>query len=316
MKVYILANEFLKVTILSYGATIQSIEMPNKEGKWENIVLGFERPEDYPEKNEVFFGSIVGRTAGRTENGILKIHDKEYLLDKNAQGKHSIHGGYTNWSQKEWEGLQEGNHLRLRCSSPHLESGYPGNVRAEVCYSLLGSTLEISYSMESDEDTYCNPTNHTYFALSGKHENSIETQNLVLKAKDYVKVNKETISLEISTVDGTAFDFRRGKSLQEALKAKEDQIQIVGQGLDHPFLTNYALLKDKESGRCVEVKTDRDCIVIYTANWLHSIGRKNHSGICFETQDMPSLSKFFPEKYEAKVGKEFVTKTSFHFFLE
>ena len=100
MEEFVLQNEKLRVTLLSYGAIIQKIEMPDKNGNWENIVLGFEKKEEYIEKNIPYFGAIVGRTAGRTKNGILKIGEKEYLLDKNANGKHSIHGGRDNLSQK------------------------------------------------------------------------------------------------------------------------------------------------------------------------------------------------------------------------
>lgn len=311
MQRYQLQNETLRITILSYGAIIQKIEMPNREGVWENIVLGFENPEDYRSKNIPYFGAVVGRTAGRTEKGILKVGEKEYLLDRNAGGKHSIHGGERNISRKEWEGIQEGNILTLKVKSPHLENGYPGNAEITVKYVLKGDCLEIHYSATSDLDTYFNLTNHSYFSLSGNAEDDIGEQILLLKAEEYMEVDEETIPKKIASVENGVFDFRQRKKLREIFESKEEQVRIVGGGIDHPFLTNYACLQDQTSGRRVEVTTDNQSIVVYTANWLHEIGRKNHTGICFEAQELPGLSKWKKEEYQT--GKTYQRKTIFRF---
>lgn len=313
MESYVLANEMLKVTILSYGAIIQKIEMQDKNGLWQNIVLGFESQEEYRSKNSAYFGAIVGRTAGRTENGILKIGEREYQLDKNADGKHSIHGGAKNLSNQEWFGKQEENSLLLGIRLPHLESGYPGNANIQVKYSLREDTLQIEYLATSDEETYFNLTNHTYFSLSGDSEKEIGNQYLTLKAKEYMEVDEEILPKKIASVKNTAFDFRVARKLQTIFKSDLEQVSIVGGGIDHPFLTNYVFLEDRESGRAVEVTTDNHAIVIYTANWLHEIGRKNHTGICFEAQELPSLYKFKPEEYQA--GKSYERKTRFRFFI-
>lgn len=312
MKSYVLANEKLKITILSYGAIIQKIEMPDQNGNWQNIVLGFEDKEEYKTKNLPYFGAVVGRTAGRTENGILKIGEKEYLLEKNANGKHSIHGGSKNLSNQEWLGIQEGNVLLCKIKSPHLENGYPGEAEIEVKYSLEGDSLHIEYFAKATEDTYFNLTNHTYFSLSGNPEEEIGKQYLTLRAKEYMEVNKDTIPTKIASVEKTIFDFQKAKALESVFNSDAEQVKIVGGGIDHPFLTDYALLEDRDSGRAVEVTTENQAIVIYTANWLHEIGRKNHTGICFEAQDLPSLVKFKSEEY--KIGKTYRRKTSFRFF--
>ncbi|EFS28868.2 aldose epimerase family protein [Fusobacterium gonidiaformans] len=314
MEEFVLQNEKLRVTLLSYGAIIQKIEMPDKNGNWQNIVLGFEKKEEYIEKNIPYFGAIVGRTAGRTKNGILKIGEKEYLLDKNANGKHSIHGGRYNLSQKYWKGEQNENRVLFSVESPHLENGYPGNANIQVEYSLEGDTLHLCYKAFSDEDTYFNLTNHSYFSLSGNPEEEIGEQYLTLQAKEYVEVDEDTIATQISSVENTVFDFRIRKQLKEIFQSQEKQVKIVGGGLDHPFLTQYAKLEDETSGRCLEVKTDNHAMVLYTANWLHEIGRKNHSGIALEAQELPCLSELKEKEYN--VGREYERKTSFRFYVD
>lgn len=312
MKSYVLANEMLRVTILSYGASIQKIEMQDKDGFWKNIVLGFEKKEEYKSKNSAYFGCVVGRTAGRTENGILRIREREYQLDRNEDGKHSIHGGAKNLSNQEWFGKQEENSLLLGIRLPHLESGYPGNADIQVKYSLREDTLQIEYLATSDEETYFNLTNHTYFSLSGDPEKEIGNQYLTLKAKEYMEVDEEILPKKIASVKNTAFDFQNARELKCIFESDSEQVSIVGGGIDHPFLTDYALLEDRESGRSVEVKTDNHAIVIYTGNFLHDIARKDHTGICFEAQELPSLYKFKPEEYQT--GKRYKRKTSFRFF--
>lgn len=314
MKEFVLQNDKLRVTLLSYGAIIQKIEMPDREGKWQNIVLGFEKKEDYITKNIPYFGAVVGRTAGRTRNGILRIGEKEYFLDKNASGKHSIHGGSHNLSQKYWKGEQEENRVTFVINSPHLENGYPGNTKIEIEYSLEEDTLKLHYRAYSDQDTYFNLTNHSYFSLSGNPEQDVGEQYLTLKADEYGEVDKETLPIKLSSVENTAFDFRFRKQIKELFNSQEEQVQIVGQGMDHPFVSNYAKLEDEESGRCIEITTDNNAMVIYTANWLHEIGRKDHTGIAFEAQELPCLSELKPKEY--KVGREYERKTSFRFYVD
>lgn len=311
---FTLQNEKLKITLLSYGAIIQKIEMPDREGKWKNIVLGFENKEDYITKNIPYFGAVVGRTAGRTRNAMLKVGEKEYLLDKNASEKHSIHGGRENLSQKYWKGKQEENRVTFTVNSPHLENGYPGNARIEVEYSLQDDILSIQYRASSDEDTYFNLTNHSYFSLSGNPNEEIGEQYLSLKADEYGEVDEETLPIRLVSVENTPFDFRHRKQLKELFKSQEEQVRIVGQGIDHPFVCNYAKLEDEGSGRCVEITTENKAMVIYTANWLHEIGRKNHTGIALEAQELPCLSELKAKEY--KVGREYERKTSFRFYVD
>ncbi|KDE65062.1 aldose 1-epimerase [Fusobacterium necrophorum DJ-1] len=314
MKEFVLQNEKLRVTLLSYGAIIQKIEMPDREGNWQNIVLGFEKKEEYLDKNSAYFGAVIGRTAGRTKNGVLKIGEKEYALDKNASGKHSIHGGSYNLSQKYWKGEQEENRVRFSIESPHLENGYPGNAKIEIEYSLEDDSLKLHYRACSDQDTYFNLTNHSYFSLSGNSEEEIGEQYLTLRAEEYGEVDEDTLPIRLSSVENTSFDFRVRKQLQELFNSREEQVRIVGQGIDHPFVGNYAKLEDEKSGRCLEVRTDNQGMVIYTANWLHEIGRKNHTGIAFEAQELPCLSELKPKEY--KVGRVYERETSFRFYID
>lgn len=309
---YTLKNEFLEVSILNYGGIIQEIRMPNRDNVFENIVLGFDDIKSYEERSP-HFGAIVGRNAGRIKNGELLIKDKIYHLGKN-NFNNNLHGYPDFYGNKIWEGkleeFGEKGVLTLKRKSPHLESNFPGNVDFTVKYTLEKNVITLEYTGVPDRDTYINLTNHTYFNLSGDCKKDIGNQIITLNSNEYLKVDEETIPIKIEDVDNSVFDLRRGKKFQEVFESTDEQIKIVNNGFDHPFVLSknnakeiVASCYDEKSGRKLELKTTEPVIVLYTGNYLGEIGKiskdvvcKNHFGFCLETQDYPDATKFLPQR--------------------
>lgn len=326
---YTLKNNFLEIVVLNYGGIIQKIMMPDKNGKFENIVLGFDSIEDYEERSP-FFGAIIGRTAGRIKRGELVIDNKVYELSKNDFGN-NLHGYPDCYGNKVWDSEVRGSDgeikLVLTRTSPHLEANYPGEINFTVIYTLDENKLTLEYEGKPDRKTYMNLTNHTYFNLSGDYKEDIGNQIIILNSDEYLKVDKETIPTEISKVEGTIFDLRKGRKFEEIFNSKDGQIEIVNGGFDHPFVFNKnseeldAKCYDEKSGRILEVKTTEPVVVLYTGNHLENIGKisnetvcKKHLGFCLETQDYPDVGKFIPEKSRVYTSKEkYYQKTSFVF---
>lgn len=305
---YTLKNDFMEVEILNYGGVIRKIATPDKNGIMENVVLNLPTIKDYEDRSP-YFGSLIGRNAGRISNSSFTLNGEVFLLNKNS-GKNNLHGGIDNFGHKIWkvEILEDCLGLKLSLESPHLEEGFPGNVKIEVKYILKDNEFHLEYYGISDRDTYLNLTNHTYFNLSGDFKRDITDEYLKLDCDKFMAVDEETIPVEIKSVEHTAFDFREEKLLETSLMSDDEQIKIVNQGLDHPFILNnkkgYPItLKDQISGRILNVVTDQPAVVIYSGNYLYEVGKlndniecKKHMGICFETQNYADALKFCPEK--------------------
>lgn len=325
---YTLKNEFLEVSVLNYGGVIQKIMMPDKNGKFENIVLGFDDIKGYEERSP-HFGAIVGRTAGRIKKGELYINGTLYQLETNNCGN-NLHGYPEFYGQKIWdcEILEEEERavLVLKRTSPHLEAGYPGKIDFTVKYILDKNSLTLEYEGIPDRDTYMSLTNHTYFNLSGDYKKDIGNQKITLFCDEYLEVDEETLPVKISKVDNSIFDLRKGRIFNEVFSSNEEQVKIVNGGIDHPFVLSHkgnldAVCIDEESGRILEMKTDQPAVVIYTGNWLDEVGVisgnvvcRNHFGFCLETQDYPDVLKFIPEKSKIyNENKKYMQKTTFIF---
>ena len=286
IKIYTLENKFLKVEFLNLGAIIRKIEFKDR-----NIVLGYEDIEKYRE-NPAYLGAIIGRTAGRIKDGILKLDDTEYQLDKNNNGN-TLHGGKNSISHRFWnvENIEKG--LCFSIKSPHLDNGYPANVEIKVSYILNNNELLIKYFATTDRPTYLNLTNHSYFNLSGDSDNTIYEDILKIDSNYLIGINENSIPCETINLDNNIFDFREDKKLKEFFKADNEQKTIANNGIDHPYVFNKEIgkleIKNLKSGIKMSVETNNPAVVIYTANYLQDIGFKKHSAICFETQEVPNL---------------------------
>ena len=286
IKIYTLENKFLKVELLNLGAIIRKIEFKDR-----NVVLGYEDIEKYRE-NPTYLGAIIGRTAGRIKDGILKLDDTEYQLDKN-NNKNTLHGGKNSISHRFWNVENIENGLCFSIKSCHLDNGYPANVKIKVSYILNNNELLIKYFATTDSLTYLNLTNHSYFNLSGNPHNTIYEDILKIDSNSLIGINENSIPCETINLDNNIFNFKEAKKLKEFFKADNEQKTIANNGIDHPYIFNGKIgkleIKNLESGIKMSVETNNPAVVIYTANYLQDIGFKKHSAICFETQEVPNL---------------------------
>ena len=286
IKIYTLENKFLKVEFLNLGAIIKKIEFKDK-----NIVLGYEDIEKYRE-NPAYLGAVIGRTAGRIKDGLLKLDNTEYQLDKNNNGN-TLHGGKNSISHRFWNVQNIENGLCFSIKSSNLDNGYPANIEIKVSYILNNNELLIKYFVTTDNLTYLNLTNHSYFNLSGDSDNTIYEDILKIDSNYLIGINENSIPCETINLDNNIFDFREDKKLKEFFKADNEQKTIANNGIDHPYVFNKEIrkleIKNLESGIKMSVETNNPAVVIYTANYLQDIGFKKHSAICFETQEVPNL---------------------------
>jgi len=312
VKIFTLKNKYLEIEILSYGGIIKSILAPDRFGKMENIVLGMDNIRDYEDRSP-HFGALIGRVAGRISGGDFILDGKHYPLTKNNNIVNTLHGGKNNFSKKNWKVKEFKNldsiSLELSLFSPHLDEGFPGNITANVKYTLKDNSLIIEYLGTTDRPTYMNFTNHSYFNLSGNCKSTIDNHILQLNADEFTAVDKMTLPVELRKVSDSPFDFREPKAISKALSSQDKQISIVGGGIDHGFILNQdkkekvAFIKEPISGRTLEVESDQNIVVIYTGNYLDKIGEiagnvlcKKHQAICFETQDYTDIFRFLPDK--------------------
>ena len=291
IKIYTLENKFLKVEFLNLGAIIKKIELKDKNGNIKNVVLGYEDIEKYRE-NPTYLGAIIGRTAGRIKDGILKLDATEYQLDKNNNGN-TLHGGKNSISHRFLNVQNIENGLCFSIKSSDLDNGYPANVEIKVSYILSKNELLIKYFATTDNLTYLNLTNHSYFNLSGNPDNTIYEDILKIDSDYLIGINENSIPCETINLDNSIFNFKEAKKLEEFFKADDKQKTIANNGIDHPYIFNEKIgkleIKNIKSGIKMSVETNNPAVVIYTANYLQDIGFKKHSAICFETQEVPNL---------------------------
>lgn len=281
----------LEVSITNYGATVTSILTADRRGKREDIVLGYSSLEEYI-KNPRYLGGLIGRHANRIGLGRFSLNGDEYQLTQN-NGVNHLHGGAKGFDKRVWKAFDQDDtgaaSLRLQYLSVDGEEGYPGNVTANVTYTLFPENeLEIDYSATTDRDTIVNLTNHAYFNLAGSGD--ILGHELTLHADAFTPVSKELIPTgEIESVANTVMDFRRSRP-------------IATGGYDHNFvlkdydgsLRNAARLYEPNSGRVLEILTTQPGIQFYSGNFLdgslkgkRGVAYEQYAGLCLEPQHFP-----------------------------
>ena len=324
-------NEF-KVNILNYGGIITEIMAPDKEGNFENVVLGFDNIRDYEEKSP-YFGGIIGRNAGRISNAKFMLDGQEYILAKN-DGENSLHGGIRGFDKLVWDTkyITENDFIGVEMSylSHDGEEGFPGNLDVKITYLINNNNeLEIKYSAVSNKKTIINLTNHSYFNLSGYLKDDILDHKLTINADKVVYVNEKILpSGKIVNVKNTVFDFTKVKGVGKDIDRQVQQLNNCG-GYDHPFVLNIdgefsTKLEDEKSGRILEMKTDRPIVVFYTGNTLGeelilSRNRKctKHLGLCLETQDYPdSINQHNFPKTIYNPGEKYKAYTKYKFYIK
>lgn len=322
--VYTIRKGGLEAHILDLGATLQRLYVPDAEGRLADVVLGFDRPEDYI-NSATFFGAIIGRNSNRLQLGTFTLNDNNYTMGTN-DGKNNLHSGPDFFKDRIWnvEWVSD-NSICLSLNSPDGDQGFPGNARICVTYTLEDNgVLVVSYDAVCDQDTVFNLTNHSYFNLAGHdHPQKAMDMLLTMPARIFTPDDAESIPTgECRPVDGTPMDFRVQKPIGRDIHADYDAL-ILQNGYDHNYevYTNpCAALMDKDSGRCMTVNTDCPGIQFYSGNFLKGeVGKDGvkysfRGGICLETQYYPNaLNHIEWKKPITKAGTPYHSETKFIF---
>ena len=322
------------VTLQTLGAGVQSLYMPDRNGNLADVVLGFDSPEPYLNPDYGYQGLTVGRWANRIRDGKFVFQGKEYHTPQN-QGTWTLHGG-GRFSFTPWEVEETGeNYVLFMRFSADGEDGFPGDVTMRVKYILTDeNVLRIEYSVISDVDTVANPTNHTYFNLSGDSSKTVEAHYLQVLADQFTETDESQLPTgELGDVKGTMMDFTALHKIGDNIDVPFRAI-IEGIGYDNNYclrskdgsFAKAAVLEDKASGRKMEVYTDLPGIQVYCGGWLskdYTVGKGNslvtyRRGVALETQFYPDTVNFpetFPFWY-VKANEEFRTATEFRFTAE
>lgn len=328
VSISLLNPEKMRVVLWNYGARIDRIEVPDKEGILENVVLTVS-PSTY-RSEQTYFGSTIGRVAGRISGG----QADNFNLSKN-EGENHLHGGFHAFDQQFWQVLGHGadtgrSWVEFSYLSPNQENGYPGELLTRVRYTLTDQNeLLIDYFGESDRDTLFNPTNHAYFNLSGDNDKTIEQHLLKINSRQYLPLQKNQLpQSNLSSVEGTAFNFNQGRLLEDVLEQVDPQITRAG-GLNHAFELSkegaeQLELVDPSSGRILVIQTTEPTVVVYTGNHFNrqfflEDGRtlEKYAGIALETQQWPNCENLDLEgSVKLKAGKQYHSRTKYNFLLQ
>ena len=303
VSLYTLTNKKGDVLKLSnYGAVIVEIIVPDRNGKKENVTLGYDNLDGYV-NGDPYFGKVVGQYANRIAKGKFTLDSVDYTLAINNP-PNALHGGPTGWHSRVWDAqvLKKTDFpaIRFTYNKPDMEEGFPGNVVAEVVYTWTDNDeIIVDYKVTTDKKTVVNITNHAYFNLHGAGVGDILDHEAVIKASSFTPVDSTLIPTgEIRPVEGTPFDFRTPHLIGERIGEDYDQLKLGG-GYDHNFVLDNAeevdaTVYDPSTGRVLEVLTDQPGVQLYTGNFLNGTqtghGGKIYnyrSGFCLETQHFP-----------------------------
>ena len=315
--------------ITNYGAIVTELHMPDKAGKMGDIVLGFDKVDDYVAKSP-YFGAIVGRVANRIANGKFTLDGKQVQLNTN-NAPHHLHGGKKGWDKVIWKAepkeTKDGPSLKLTHVSPDGEENYPGTVTATATYTLTNDNeLRIDMSATTDKTTLINMAHHSYWNLAGG--GTILEQELTIPADSYTPGTPMVPDGTIKPVKGTPFDFTKAKPIGKDLKAAGG----TPVGFDHNWVVNgdphamrlMAKLKDPKSGRVMTITADQPGLQFYSGNFLNGsiVGKGGtpylkNCACCFETQHFPDSPNqpAFPTTV-LKQGQQFQQRTTFKFSVE
>lgn len=289
--------------ILTFGGTLKSLIVPDKKGGVRDVILGHKNLSEY--EKSTYIGATIGRYANRIAKGKFTLDGAEYTLAKN-NGENHLHGGLKGYNLALWEIKEfidsDEPSVTLFYNDPDMFEGYPGNVKAEVTFGLKSdNSLFINYKATTDKKTVINLTNHSYFNLNGYDSGTATDQLVKINAGAYTPIDSTLIPTgEIKAVEGTPFDFRNYKKIEQDINADDNDLKFAG-GYDHNFVLNTKDLSEEaisaysiDSGIKMSVFTDMPGVQFYTANFLDgtNIGKDEkhlefRTGYCFETQFFP-----------------------------
>ncbi len=319
-------NNGIEASVTNLGAILVSLIVPNHIGEKKDIVLGFDKGEDYL-SNPCFFGATIGRSANRIAGASFMIDGVKYQLKVNDNANNLHSDADKGYHKQLWETKILDNAVKFSYFSPDGEMGFPGNLKISVTYTLTDdNALELYYDGVSDKKTLINMTNHTYFNLSGHDAPSILDTVVKLNASHYTPIVPGAIPTgEIAAVTGTPMDFTSEKTIGKEIDTKWDQLTMVG-GYDHNFVNdNYdgtlrMIAVASAAGRTMKVYTDLPGVQFYTGNGTQKIIGKAgveygpRNAFCLETQYYPnSINQEGFIKPEFDAGQSYQTKTIYKF---
>jgi aldose 1-epimerase len=329
----------MKVKIMTYGATIQKIVVPDRKGHFKNIALGFHNLADYvanttADSGTTYFGATIGRYANRIGGAQFTLDGTTYHLPAN-NGPNTLHGGIDGFDSKLWQAESSigphGPEVTMRYTSPDGEEGFPGTLAVKVRFTLTDNNgLHMHYRATTDKATVINLTNHTYFNLAGEGSGDVYDQLLKLDAKTYTPVDANLIPTgQIAPVAGTPLDFRQLTPIGQRIRDGFEQL-VLAHGYDHNFvidggqsgqLVKTAVAKDPVSGRELHVKTTEPGVQFYSGNFLDGslVGTsggtyRQGDGFTLETQHYPDSPNkpSFPSTV-LRPGEKFKSATIYRF---
>ncbi|MCF7567849.1 galactose mutarotase [Sabulilitoribacter arenilitoris] len=300
---YTLKNDNgITAQITNYGGRVVSLWVPDKQGDYQDIVLGYKTIDGYLNSNEIYFGALIGRYGNRIAKGKFVLNNSVYKLATNNDANH-LHGGVNGFNNIVWGAKQiSDSKLELTYLSKDGEEGYPGNLNVKVIYKLTNNNeLQIEYIATTDKATPVNLTHHSYFNLLGAGKGSINNHLLQIKASRFTPINDVLIPTgELKDVKNTPFDFTKPTKIAKHINDEVDQIKY-GFGYDHNFVLDgtglrlVAKVEEPISGRILEVITNEPGMQFYSGNFLNGkdVGKENlpykyREAFCLETQHFPN----------------------------
>lgn len=318
-----LSGGAVSVELIPVGAAVRAIWVPDRDGRPTDVCLGYDTPREYRDWNSAL-GGTLGRCANRIGGARFFIGGREYRLTAN-EGTNTLHGGGVGFHKKLWDYAVGEDSVTFFLDSPDEEEGFPGNLHAEVSYTLRDGTLDIDYRALCDRDTVVNLSNHTYFNLAGHTARSVADHRVILRAGRYTPSGAGNVPTgEITSVEGTPLDLR-----QEALLAERlEHPALAGtRGYDHNFVLDgggepAAEVYCPATGIALEVNTTLEGMQFYTAGFLtYRTGKGGTQygracGLCLETQHFPDAVNHpeFPTPV-LRAGEEYRESTSWRFFV-
>jgi aldose 1-epimerase len=325
----------MEVHAIPYGGIITSIRVPDRTGHFDDVVLGYDNPDDYVKNNGPYMGAIIGRYANRIAKGSFVLDGQTYKVATNNGANH-LHGGIKGFDKVLWqsEKFQNRNGVGVifRYTSRDGEEGYPGTLKAQVTYTLNDrNELIVDYFATSDKPTLVNLTQHTYFNLTGGTRDILDHE-MQIDADRFTPIDRTSIPTgTLAPVQGTPFDFRKPTPIGARIKQDDEQLKM-GNGYDHNFVVNRknndlvhaARVHDPLTGRILDVSTTEPGIQFYSSNFLDgSIKGKGgraytqHFAFCLETEHFPDSPNqpSFPTTV-LRPGKEYRSRTVYVFSVD
>jgi len=295
----------MEVYVTNFGAVIVAILAPDRDGKMDDIALGYNDVERYGMAGDPNFGAVVGRFGNRIDGGKFTLDGKTYELPINeTNNNNQLHGGKKGFGELVWDvDVVSENTIQLSLHSPDGDMGYPGALDVKVEYVLTDENgLEVSYRAVTDAPTVLNLTQHTYFNLLGEGKGNILDHELMMKADHFIPIDERSIPTgEMATVNGTPMDFTTPAKIGSRVNDDFEQL-VVGNGYDHCWVINRegdglklcATVYCEETGRVMEVLTTEPGVQLYIGNFLNGsqVGKsgaayERRTGLCLETQHYP-----------------------------